>query len=98
MWQSYVFSFLAGAFAANGTPHFIKGGIGQRHQTPFGKPSSAAVNVCWGWINFIVAAVFLHFSHVHTNEYIDLALLAVGGLLMTLFNTAVWSKHPEHNG
>jgi len=68
MWQSYVFSFLAGAFAANGIPHFIKGGIGQRHQTPFGKPSSAAVNVCWGWINFIVAAVFLHFSHVHTND------------------------------
>jgi hypothetical protein len=98
MWQSYVFSFLAGAFAANGIPHFIKGGIGQRHQTPFGKPSSAAVNVCWGWINFVVAAVSLHFSHVRTNEHLALALLAVGGLLMTLFNTAVWSKHPEHNG
>ena len=62
MWQLYVFSFLAGLLAANGVPHFIKGGLGQKHQTPFGKPSSAVVNVYWGWFNFVVAAIILHMA------------------------------------
>jgi hypothetical protein len=97
MWQLYVFSFLAGLFAANGTPHFIKGVMGQKHQTPFGKPSSALVNVCWGWINFVVAAIFLHFGHVRTHEYRAFALLSIGGLLMGLLLATVWSKHPEFN-
>jgi hypothetical protein len=97
MWQLYVFSFLAGLFAANGAPHFIKGVVGQKHQTPFGRTSSAIVNVCWGWINFVVAAIFFHFSHVRTHEYIALALFASGILLMSLFSAVVWSKHPEYN-
>jgi len=29
MWRLYVFSVLAGLFAANGVPHFIKGGMGK---------------------------------------------------------------------
>ena len=97
MCQLYVFSFLAGLFAANGTPHFIKGVSGQKHQTPFGKHSSAVVNVCWGWINLVVAAIFLHFGHVRAHEYRAFALLALGALLMSLFNAMVWSKHPEFN-
>lgn len=97
MWQLYVFSFLAGLFAANGTPHFIKGVIGQKHQTPFGKPSSAVVNVCWGWINLVAAAIFLHFGHVRTHEYGAFTLFAVGVLLMSLLLAMVWSKYPEYN-
>ncbi len=97
MWQLYTFSFLAGLFAANGTPHFIKGVMGQKHQTPFGKPSSAVVNVCWGWINFVVAVIFFHFGHVHTHENRAFAMLAVGALLMSLLLATVWSKHPEYN-
>ena len=97
MWQLYVFSFFAGAFAANGIPHFIKGGMGQKHQTPFGKSSSALVNVCWGWINLVLAAVILHFGHVRAHQYIAFILLAIGGLLMSLFNAGVWSKYPENN-
>ena len=97
MWQLYVFSFLAGLFAANGVPHFIKGGLGKKHQTPFGKSSSAVVNVCWGWVNFIVAVICLHFAHVYAHEYRAFALLAVGALIMTLFNSIVWSKRSEYN-
>ena len=97
MWQLYVFSFFAGLFAANGTPHFIKGVIGQKHQTPFGKPSSALVNVCWGWVNFVVAIIFLHFSQMHAHEYRAFALFAIGVLLMSLFSAMVWSKYPEYN-
>jgi hypothetical protein len=40
--------FFAGAVVANGIPHFVKGTIGNRHQTPFNKPSSAPVNTLWG--------------------------------------------------
>jgi hypothetical protein len=97
MWQLYVFSFLAGLFATNGAPHFIKGVVGQKHQTPFGNASSAVVNVCWGWINFVVAAIFLKLGHVHTHELRAFALFAVGVLLMSLFSATVWSKHPEYN-
>jgi len=92
MWQLYVFSFLAGLFAANGVPHFIKGGTGQKHQTPFGKPSSAVINVCWGWINFVVAVIFLHFAHVRSHEYRAFTLFAIAALIMTIFNASVWSK------
>jgi hypothetical protein len=92
MWQLYIFSFLAGLFAANGTPHFIKGAMGLKHQTPFAKHSSAVVNVCWGWINLVVAVIFLHFAHVRTHEYRAFVLLAVAALLMSLFNANVWSK------
>jgi hypothetical protein len=96
MWQLYIFSFIAGLFAANGVPHFIKGGMGQKHQTPFGKSSSAIVNVCWGWFNFIVAAIFLHFAHVWAHEYRAVVLFAVGVLIMSLFNAMVWSRRTEH--
>lgn len=97
MWQLYGLSFLAGAFAANGTPHFIKGVLGQKHQTPFGKPSSAIVNVCWGWINFMAAVVCLHFAHVYAHLYRAFALFAVAALLMGLGSAYQWSQHPENN-
>ncbi len=92
MWQLYVFSIIAGLFAANGIPHFVKGGTGQRHQTPFGENSSAIVNVVWGWFNFAAAAIFLHYAHIWTHEYRAFVLFGAGLLVMTLLNAAVWSK------
>jgi len=97
MWQLYVFSFFSGAFAANGVPHFIKGVTGQKHQTPFGKGSSAVVNVVWGWINFIVAVVLLHFAHVYAHEYRAFVTFAIGALLMGIGLAYQWSRHPEYN-
>jgi hypothetical protein len=97
MWHLYIFCFLSGLFAANGIPHFIKGGLGQKHQTPFGKSSSAVINVCWGWANFAVAAICLHFAHMRAHEYRALVVFAVAALIMTLFNSMNWSKHPEYN-
>lgn len=97
MWQLYVYVLLAGLFASNGVPHFIKGVMGQKHQTPFGKPSSAVVNVIWGWLNFILSAVCLHFAHVYAHLYIAFVIFVVGVLIMSIFNAMVWSKHPEYN-
>ena len=53
-WYDYVAHFFAGAFLANGVPHFVQGICGNKFQTPFASPrgvgkSSAIVNVIWGW-------------------------------------------------
>jgi len=65
-WYYYLGHFLAGAFLANGVPHFVQGICGNKFQTPFASPpgvgeSSAIVNVLWGWFNFIVAGALLRY-------------------------------------
>lgn len=96
-WQLYVYSFLAGLIGANGVPHFIKGIMGKTHQTPFGKPSSAVVNVVWGWFNFIVALLLIYWGHVHAHILRAFVLVAVGALVVSILLAMHWSKHPEYN-
>jgi hypothetical protein len=99
MWQLYVYSLLAGLIGANGVPHFIKGITGQKHQTPFGKGSSAAVNVVWGWVNFVVAGLLIYEAHPRANhhELRAFGMLALGALITGVMLAIVWSNHPEHN-
>jgi len=54
--------FFAGAFLANGIPHFVSGAMGRPFQTPFAKPSgqglsSSTTNVVWGFFNLAVGYV-----------------------------------------
>jgi hypothetical protein len=93
----FIYSFLAGLFAAMGVPHFIKGITGQPHQTPFGTPSSAIINVLWGWVNFVVAIILLHFAHSRAHEVRAGSMFALGVLVMALLLAHAWSKHPDHN-
>jgi hypothetical protein len=63
-WYNYLVHFVAGAFLANGIPHFVQGVCGNKFQTPFAQPrgvgeSSALVNVIWGWFNFLVGGALL---------------------------------------
>ena len=63
-WYYYLAYFLAGAFLANGVPHFVQGICGDKFQSPFASPpgmgeSSATVNVLWGWFNFVVGGGLL---------------------------------------
>ena len=51
--------FLAGFFAWNGIPHFVKGITGQTHMTPFKRVSSPVLNVVWAAVNFIIALYLL---------------------------------------
>lgn len=96
-WQLYIYSFLAGVIGANGLPSFVMGISGKKHQTPFGHPSSAVVNVVWGWLNFAVAALLIYYGHVHQHLLRAFALVAIGALLMSVVLAYIWSKHPEHN-
>jgi hypothetical protein len=91
-WYAYVAVFFAGAFGANGVPHFVQGICGNRFQTPFASPrgvgeSSAIVNVIWGWVNFVIAGVLLHyFAPTVIRTPILFGLVgALGALLMALF-------------
>jgi hypothetical protein len=97
MLHLYVFSLLAGLVGANGVPHFVKGIVGQKHQTPFGKPSSAIINVLWGWLNFLIAVLLLYWAHTHNHRLRALALVAFGALITSLVLAYTWSKYPEHN-
>ena len=65
-WYHYLAHFFAGAFLANGVPHFVQGICGNKFQSPFASPpgageSSAIVNVLWGFFNFIVAGALLRY-------------------------------------
>lgn len=96
-WQLYVFSFLAGVIGADGIPSFVMGISGKKHQTPFGRPSSAVISVIWGWLNFAIAGLLLYYGHVHPHLLRAFACVAVGALLMSMLLAYSWSKHPEHN-
>ena len=63
-WYAYIAYFFAGAFLANGLPHFLQGVSGNRFQTPFASPpgvgeSSPVVNVLWGALNLAAGFVLL---------------------------------------
>ncbi len=94
MWQLYVYSFLAGLIGANGVPHFIKGITGEKHQTPFGNPSSAVVNVVWGMVNFAVAGLLIFYAHPHARGHLlrSFGLVVLGALLTSVLLASVWSK------
>ncbi len=90
-WYSYLAHFIAGAFLANGVPHFVQGACGNKFQTPFAKPrgageSSAIVNVIWGWFNFLVGGVLLRifFAPLPPPAGVSIATL-LGVLVMALF-------------
>lgn len=51
--------FLAGAFAFNAVPHFVKGITGQTHMTPFKRVSSPVLNIAWSFANVVIAFFLL---------------------------------------
>ena len=63
-WYIYVIRFFAGAFLANGIPHFVNGISGREFPTPFASPpgiglSPPWVNMIWGLSNLVVGIVLL---------------------------------------
>lgn len=81
MTHLYIYSFLAGLFAANGLPHFISGVLGKKHYTPFGDSSSAVMNVAWGWVNFVVAGFLVYYAGVHAHLLRAFSMVALGALI-----------------
>jgi hypothetical protein len=97
--MSYMLFFLLGFFAANGVPHFVKGIIGEKHMTPFGKPSSAQVNVLWGIANFYIAFWMAYWALGFEFKVLPASLAVVVGLLVAgSICTRLWSDDDQAKG
>jgi hypothetical protein len=88
-WYDYVAYLFAGAFLANGVPHFVQGVCGNKFQTPFATPpgvgeSSAIVNALWGWFNFVVGVGLLRYFLPLPPPLGALAAIALGALVLAL--------------
>jgi hypothetical protein len=85
-WYAYVAHFVAGAFLANGVPHFVNGISGSRFQSPFASPpgvgeSSPLVNVIWGMANFVIGyALLTGVGELSTGLTLDMFIIALGAL------------------
>jgi hypothetical protein len=61
-WSSVTGYFLTGAALTNSAPHLIIALTGRRNLTPFGRDSSAQVNLLWSVINIILGYLFMRFA------------------------------------
>lgn len=84
MWQTAVLTFIAGAFAGNAVPHFVKGITRERFTTVFG--ASPVVNFVAGWAGLVVAALLLHAAQVDAHASAAAIAGAFGVLVMGLFH------------
>lgn len=84
--------FFGGLFLANAVPHFVSGIMGRPFQTPFAKPSgkglsSSAVNVLWGFVNFVFAyLLLLCVGNFDPRTTACITPFAAGALLISLFS------------
>ena len=90
-WYAYIAYFFAGAFLANGVPHFVQGVCGNKFQSPFASPpgrgeSSAVVNVVWGWLNFVIGfGLISYFFPPLPPPFGLFAAAALGAIVLGLF-------------
>jgi len=89
-WLPALSYFFGGIFFINAIPHLVSGLRGQSFQSPFAKPpgrglSSSTVNVLWGWLNLVIAYLFIfRVGHFDFCSVADIAPAAIGGLLISL--------------
>ncbi|MFZ0215911.1 MAG: hypothetical protein WAM30_08195 [Candidatus Dormiibacterota bacterium] len=99
MWIAYVLAVVAGLFAGNGVPHFVKGITGKRHRTPFRNPSSAVLNVVWGWCNLLIAFWLLIWaSTFHPLFGLAGSLFLAGALAVGIALALAWQNDPRSRG
>ena len=90
-WYIFLLQFVAGAFLANGVPHFVQGISGARFHTPFASPpgvgeSSPVVNVLWGFLNLVIGfALLFEFAPKGADVVLEWVFVGLGALMMALF-------------
>lgn len=90
-----VWYFLAGNFVFNSIPHIVSGVIGNKHMTPFGKDSSALLNVLWGFLNLYAGILLLNLTASgikFPNDNPNVAAFLVGGLVMSVMAANLFSN------
>lgn len=98
MWLTVLLSFFAGVFAANATPHFVKGITKEGFPTPFGH--GPLVNVVAGWGMYLIAAALTAAADVGAHPLPAAAAGAVGVLVMGVFHAHIgaFGKKPPAAG
>ena len=99
--------FLAGVCFTNGVPHLVIAATGRRNLTPFGRDSSAGVNLLWGGVNFASGYLLVRFADRHAGETKANAKAwlvpyemgrfcwSLFGVLYALFTTGVTEQRPK---
>ena len=97
-WLHDVSYLFGGMVFTNAIPHFVRGVTGQPFQSPFAKPpgqglSSSAVNVLWGFVNFVIAYVLIVCVGSFDLRAIDNAIAAgAGALLMGVASARMFGR------
>ncbi len=101
-WYAYFAYFFAGAFLANGIPHFVHGISGKKFRTPFAKPmgkgeSSPVVNVIWGVVNFLIGyALVFGVGQFRFGFTPDAMMLFLGGIVIAMVLALSFGRMREH--
>jgi hypothetical protein len=86
MWETIVCAFIAGLFAANSVPHFVRGITHERYPCIFG--NSSIPNLLAGCASFVIAFGFAYWSNTSQYPLPSFIGSATGILLMGLFHAA----------
>lgn len=86
MWQTILLSLVAGAMAANATPHFVKGITNEAYPNVVG--GSPVSNLVAGWAGFVLTALLVSWAHAQRHPIWAFASGALGVLLMGLFHAS----------
>ncbi len=85
--------FISGVALVNSLPHFAVSLTGRRNLTPFGRDSSATVNLLWGAINFLGGIFLLRWTDrkvgASAEDHEWMVALLAGGLFWSLFMAVV---------
>ncbi|GAA2296568.1 hypothetical protein GCM10010149_51220 [Nonomuraea roseoviolacea subsp. roseoviolacea] len=94
MWTTALLTFFAGVFAANATPHFVKGITKEPFPTPFGY--TPLINLVAGWGMYVIAALLLAGADVAARPWPAAVSGAIGVLVMGVFHAHVgaFGKRP----
>lgn len=87
-----ILGFIVGILLGDGLPYFVVGAKGYGAKL-VGVPTSAAANVLWGWLNFVVAALLWHIAPMRLHPRAAFAAIAIGALFVGLLLSLVWPKH-----
>ncbi|MFH8935323.1 hypothetical protein [Streptomyces griseosporeus] len=82
-----ILSFLTGIFAANATPHFIKGITKERFPTPFG--DGPLVNLVAGWAMYVIAVLLAVAARATEHPAPAFTAAALGVLAMGIFHATI---------
>jgi hypothetical protein len=97
-WYAYLAYFFAGAFLANGVPHFVQGISGKRFPSPFSRPlgrgeSPPLVNALWGLANFFIGyTLIFEVGDFNFGMTRDVLMVGLGALFISAALSITFSR------